>query len=361
MKLKDKKIDLELLERSVSPLLAWYAEGHRELPWRKNKNPYHIWVSEIMLQQTRVEAVKPYYKRFMEAFPDVSDLANADDERLLKYWEGLGYYSRIRNMKKAATIVHNEYNGKMPKKYEELLRLPGIGSYTAGAIASIAYGEPVPAVDGNVFRILSRLREDERNISMQATRKEIEQELRLIIPSDHAGDFNQALMELGATVCLPTGNPKCDSCPWNELCKAHANNHELNFPKKDKKKDRVIEKYTVLVLKDGNYVALKKRPEKGLLAGMYELPMMEGHLDYREVLENLKAIGLAAIRIEVLESAKHIFTHKEWHMIGYAVYVDELEKMNVSAPEEMLFVLPEETKDKYPIPSAYKAYVKYVG
>lgn len=361
MKLKDNEKNIELLQQGVQPLLAWYAKGHRDLPWRRNKNPYQIWVSEIMLQQTRVEAVKPYYSRFMEAFPDVNALADADDERLLKYWEGLGYYSRIRNMKKAAVIVRDAYNGRMPDTYKALLELPGIGSYTAGAIASIAYGESVPAVDGNVFRILSRLRMDERNVSLQATRKAIEEELRLVIPDKSAGDFNQALMELGATVCLPTGKPRCEACPWEGICRAHAENRELDFPKKDKKKERVVEEYTVLVLKDGNHVALKKRPEKGLLAGMYELPMLKGHLTNQEVLENLKTIGLAAIRIEVLESAKHIFTHKEWHMIGYAVYVDELEKMNLSQSEEVLFVLPEDTEDKYPIPSAFKAYAKYVG
>lgn len=359
---KDASIMREdLLLSCAEPLLKWYQKEHRDLPWRKNKDPYCIWVSEIMLQQTRVEAVKPYYKRFMEAFPTVKELACADEELLLKYWEGLGYYSRVRNMKKAAVMVQEEFNGQMPSTYQELLKLPGIGTYTAGAIASIAFGEAVAAVDGNVFRVLSRLRADGRNISLPETRKSLELELRTTMPKEHPGDFNQALMELGATVCLPTAVPQCTICPWEKICLAHQRNCEQEFPVKDKKKARIIEKYTVLVLKQGDYLALKKRPEKGLLAGMYELPMLEGHLTEKEVLEKLKTLGLAAIRIKVLELSKHVFTHKEWHMIGYVVYLDELEQRKNSLSEEVLFVLPEETKEAYPIPTAFRAYTKYIN
>lgn len=349
-----------LLRNSVGPLLQWYYKGHRELPWRKNKDPYRIWVSEIMLQQTRVEAVKPYYLRFMENFPTVIDLANAEDEKLLKLWEGLGYYSRVKNMKKAAVIVKEEYGGEMPKTSSELCKLPGIGSYTSGAIASIAYGEAVPAVDGNVLRVLSRLRQDERNVSLQVTKKEIEEEILQQMPLEAAGDYNQALMELGATVCLPVGNPKCEICPWNQICLAHKNEKEMNFPVKNRKKKRTVEYYTVLILKDGKHLALRKRPADGLLAGLYEFPMYEGRLEKKEVLEKLKEIGLAAIRIKVLELSKHVFTHKEWHMIGYAVYVDELSMISNTYSDDIIFISPEDIKEKFPVPSAFKAYAKYV-
>lgn len=352
--------DRELLLSAVEPLLAWYRKGHRELPWREDRNPYRIWVSEIMLQQTRVEAVKPYFLRFMEAFPTVEDLAEADDERLLKYWEGLGYYSRIRNMKKAAVIMKNQFQSQMPHSYAELLALPGIGSYTAGAVASIAFGEAVPAVDGNVLRILSRLRMDERNVSVQAVKKAVEQELKTVMPASAPGDFNQAMMELGATVCIPAGAALCENCPWQAVCRAHAHHCEDSYPKKNRKKERTVEEYTVLILKDGSRVALQKRPDRGLLANMYELPMLKGNLTEREVLKELKTMGLAILRIKKLESAKHVFTHKEWHMTGYMVYVDELEKMNFHPSEDFIYVLPEETRERYPIPSAFKAYAKYI-
>lgn len=355
--MKDNMID----DKLITSLLQWYDKEKRVLPWRENKDPYHIWISEIMLQQTRVEAVKPYYYRFLNAFKTVSDLADATDEQLLKYWEGLGYYSRVRNMKKAAVIIKNQYQGVMPRSYRELLALPGIGSYTAGAIASIAYGEAVPAVDGNVLRILSRVRMDERNISKQATRKDIEQELLPCLPGERTGDFNQALMDLGAMVCVPVGLPHCESCPLEKSCLAHRNACEPEFPQKDRKKPRKIEKYTVLILKDGRSLAVRKRKEKGLLAGMYEFPMFEGYLNRDEVVKKLKMMGLEAIRIKMLEKSKHVFTHKEWHMLGYAVYVDELAKMEGEYSEELLFIQPEETKDKYPIPSAFRAYARYIN
>lgn len=350
----------KILEEIVKPLLDWYDSGHRMLPWRENKNAYRIWVSEIMLQQTRVEAVKPYFARFMEKFPDIADLANAQDELLLKYWEGLGYYSRVRNMKKAAVMIMQEYDGKMPDKRDELLKLPGIGSYTAGAIASIAFDRAVPAVDGNVLRILSRVRMDADNISEPAVKKRVEQELTEIMPKDRPGDFNQAMMELGAVVCVPNGAAKCEQCPWSHLCRAKAQGRVTEYPVKEKKKERKIELKTVLVIKDGETVAIHKRPPKGLLAGMYELPMLEGHLKEKEVIGRLKDIGLMPLRIEYLGEAKHIFTHKEWHMIGYAVRVDELEKM-AQNEQKLIFVKPQETQEHYPIPAAFGAFTAHIN
>lgn len=346
-----------LLEEISQPLLSWYDKGHRNLPWRENKSAYRIWVSEIMLQQTRVEAVKPYFLRFMEAFPDINALANANDERLLKYWEGLGYYSRVRNMKKAAAIAVEEYAGVLPDTYELLIKLPGIGSYTAGAIASIAYNEPIPAVDGNVLRIISRLRMDDEDIMLPAVKKKVEKELLPVMPKDRPGDFNQALMELGATVCIPNGQAKCGECPWNSLCKAKKHNCIADYPKKTAKKKRTIEQKTVLILKDGENVAIHKRASKGLLAGMYELPMLEGSLKENEVLERLNNMGIHALHIKMLESAVHIFSHKEWHMTGYAVRMDELMSRQ---DNDFLFIHPKETEEKYPIPAAFATYVKYL-
>ena len=350
-----------LLERIADPLLAWYDEGHRRLPWREDKNPYRIWVSEIMLQQTRVEAVIPYFNRFMEVFPDVSALAGADEDLLLKNWEGLGYYSRARNLKKAAMTVMEEYGGQMPDTWEELQTLSGIGSYTAGAIASIAFHRAVPAVDGNVLRILSRLRMDDAYITQQAVKKRVEEELLAVMPPDRPGDFNQALMELGATVCIPNGEPKCGICPWKDFCLAREHNCIDDYPKKEKKKGRKTEPKTVLVLKHREDVAIHKRPQKGLLAGLYELPNLEGHLSEEEVIGRLREKGLSPIRIERLPDAVHVFSHKEWHMVAYAVRIDELTEKNTDTKEEYLFIHPKETEARYPIPSAFSAYAEYLN
>ena len=348
-------VKLTKIEEASEPLLAWYDKGRRILPWREDATPYHVWISEIMLQQTRVEAVKPYYDRFMKALPDIRHLADADEEELLKLWEGLGYYNRVRNLKKTAKIIMEEYGGMMPEEFEKLIKLPGIGSYTAGAVSSIAYGQKAPAVDGNVLRVLARLSGDGRDILRQSVRRDIEQELYLSMPKERPGDFNQALMELGAMVCIPAGAPHCGGCPWEKLCTAHIQHRELDFPYKTPKKPRKIEEKTVLVIRDASRAALNKRPKSGLLAGMYEFPSLEGHLSERQVLDFLKEEGLSVLRIEPLSPSKHIFTHKEWHMIGYAVKVDELaEKKNQSG---MIFAEPEDVKEKYPVPSAYSAYL----
>lgn len=349
-------VRLSQLEIVAQPLIDWYQAGRRTLPWREDATPYHVWVSEIMLQQTRVEAVKPYYDRFMKELPDIAHLANAGEEELLKLWEGLGYYNRVRNLKRSAQMIMEKYDGVMPDDYKELLTLPGIGSYTAGAISSIAYGKREPAVDGNVLRVLSRLRGDNRDIAQQAVRSMVEEEVRLCMPLEAPGDFNQALMELGATVCVPNGMPRCTDCPWQNICEAHLQKRELEYPYKTPKKSRTIEAKTVLILRDENKAALMKRPDEGLLAGMYEFPCLEGHLTSRQVLNYLKKQGFSVLKIEPLKSSKHIFTHKEWHMIGYAVRVDELaERKNEN---QMIFVEFEQARDKYPIPSAYNAYFK---
>ncbi len=352
---------LDSLDRIAAPLLAWYDSGRRILPWREEPTPYHVWLSEIMLQQTRVEAVRPYYDRFLQALPDIESLAAADEEKLLKLWEGLGYYNRARNLKKAAQILVSEYGGRMPDDYEIILSLPGIGSYTAGAISSIAFGKAYPAVDGNVLRILARLRTDERDILQAGVKKSVEEELADVMPKDRPGDFNQALMELGAMVCIPNGAPKCDVCPWKELCRARAQGITGEFPKKAGKKPRSIEKKTILVIQDAERVALRKRPEKGLLAGLYEFPSMEGNCEEERVLAYLRELGLLPLRIRALPPAKHVFTHKEWHMTGFLIRVDELaDRGGRQEGEGLIFVDPKETRTNYPIPSAFAAYAEQV-
>ena len=358
------RVDVYLEEREAvaaslaEPLLQYYDAHRRILPWREEPTAYRVWVSEIMLQQTRVEAVKPYFARFMEALPDIKSLAGASEEQLLKLWEGLGYYSRVRNLGKAARQVMTDYHGEMPSEVSELLKLPGIGSYTAGAISSIAYGKVAPAVDGNVLRVMSRIFRDDRDVLSAQVKKDWEGLLIRTMSKERPGDFNQAMMEIGAMVCVPNGAPKCEVCPLKEVCQAHLCGEELQYPYKAPKKQRVIEKHTILILRDENKTVLVKRPAKGLLAGMYEFPVMEGHVAENEVINYLKERGLHTIWITPLEDAKHIFSHKEWHMKGYMIRVDELSRGET--PADWLFVEPKETKDSYPIPTAYAKYMKYL-
>ncbi len=346
---------MEQLKDIVDPLLAWFEGNARVLPWRDRPTPYRVWVSEIMLQQTRVEAVKPYFTRFMEELPDVAALAACGEDRLLKLWEGLGYYNRVRNMQAAARTVMEEYGGRLPADVDALRKLKGIGSYTAGAIASLAFGIPVPAVDGNVMRVMSRLTASEEDISQPAVRKRTEEAIRDILPPKHVSAFNQALMELGAMVCVPNGTAKCGECPLKGLCRARELDIVMELPKKAAAKPRKIEKRTVLVIRDGDRVAIHKRAKKGLLAGLYELPNVEGWLTDREVLALLKEKQLAPLRIQKLQEAKHIFSHIEWHMAGYLVSVEEPGEQG-----EYLFVEPARTEREYPVPAAFAAYARYM-
>lgn len=362
-------IDNYDLNQLIHPLQAWFQGNARVLPWRENPIAYYVWISEIMLQQTRVEAVKPYFDRFIRELPDVKALAECPEDKLLKLWEGLGYYNRVRNLKIAANQILDEYDGVIPSDYVELLKLKGIGNYTAGAIASIAYGKPVPAVDGNVLRVISRVTADDSDIMKQSVRTHMEEKLlelmnsttevtNKVIPSI----FNQALMELGATVCLPNGAPRCEVCPWHDLCEARKQNRIAELPVKSKAKARRIEEKTVFIVKDGERLALHKRPKKGLLAGLYELPNAEGHMTEEEVLHYIKGKGYAPIRIQPVGDAKHIFSHVEWHMKGYVVFLQASEyEANAKQVSEWIFVDVEETKDNYAIPSAFVKYTEYLN
>ena len=346
-----------MLNEIVRPLISWYRQNKRILPWRDQKNAYYTWVSEIMLQQTRVEAVKPYFLRFIGELPDVKALAECPEEKLMKLWEGLGYYNRVRNMQTAAQTVVSEYSGILSASYDELLALKGIGSYTAGAIASIAYDIPVPAVDGNVLRVFSRITEDRQDIMKQSVRRQVEEKLLGIMPKDAPGDFNQALMELGAVVCVPNGPARCTECPVAAFCRAYHHGTVDELPVKAPKKKRTIENRTVLVIQDGERTAIHKRPQEGLLAGLYELPNVEGHLSMDEALQKVKEMNLEPLHIETLPEAKHIFSHIEWRMTGYRIRVSSLEERKESS---FIFTEKKQSEKQYAIPSAFRAYIKYM-
>ncbi len=347
-----------LTPAAVERLLTWYRAGHRDLPWRRTKDPYRIWLSEIMLQQTRVEAVKPYYAAFLEVCPTVKALAALPEERLMKLWEGLGYYSRARNLKKAAQAVSERYGGEMPRSYEELLTLPGIGSYTAGAIASIAYDVRVPAVDGNVLRVLTRLCNDPSDISLEETKKAFRAALCPVIPTS-AGDFTQAMIELGAMVCVPNGAPQCDRCPLSGDCSARTAGTAELLPVRAPKKERRVEERTVLLIRDGNRTVLCRRPSRGLLAGLYELPNVSGWLSEKEVPERIRSFGFEPLQVSHLEDAKHIFTHIEWRMIAFAVRIAP-DFDGVCGEPGMLLIPNDVLHAEYAIPSAFSAYTKYL-
>lgn len=342
--------------KMVPYLLQWFEYNARILAWRENPKPYYVWVSEIMLQQTRVEAVKGYFDRFVTALPDIAALSNADEERLLKLWEGLGYYSRVRNLKKAAELIMREYNGELPADYDKLLALPGIGSYTAGAIASIAFGIPVPVIDGNVLRVTKRIAGSFDDISKDGVKKELWQDLYNIIPKEQPGAFNQALMELGAVICLPNGKPLCEQCPVMHLCRAFHEDLIAELPVKPAKKERRIEERTILLIEYQEKYAIRKRPDTGLLAKLWELPGLPGNLSPKELTGFLKELGVSDLEIKPMGKAKHIFSHVEWHMLGYHIKLKE-----ESHREELRSLIGrwanrEEINETYSIPNAFSAY-----
>lgn len=329
-------------------LIQWYDQSKRILPWRDNPNPYHVWISEIMLQQTRVETVIPYFNRFIQELPTIEDLSKADDDKLNKLWEGLGYYSRVRNLKKAAIKVVDDFNGVLPSTQKELESLPGIGPYTSGAVLSIAFNKKYSAVDGNVLRVFSRLLEIRDNIKDVAVKKRIKSYVESILPDQRIGDFNQGLMEIGATVCLPNGKPICSTCPFSKVCKAYNNKVVDIIPVKQVKKKQRIEDVTVFVLQYQNLYAIEKRPDKGLLASLYQYPNIYGHPDIEEVKKLY-----STEQVEELQSGKHVFSHIIWQLKGYSVKVDE--KL-----DDYIWVTKEDIINQYSIPTAFKLYTKHI-
>ena len=337
----------ERIQSCISPLLKWFIQNRRMFPWRQDKDPYHVWVSEIMLQQTRIEAAKEYYIRFMKELPDVQSLCDASQEKLLKLWEGLGYYSRAKNLHKAAKAIVEQYSGHFPDHYRDLLKLSGIGEYTAGAIASICFGEKVPAVDGNVLRVLSRILGSDKNVLLPEVKKEMTALLCAVMPEE-AGDFNEALMELGETVCLPNGAPDCDHCPLQKFCIAYEKDLTKELPVRIKKQTRTTEYMTVLlIVSSQGHIALEKRTEKGLLSGMYQLPNLSGRAEIDSIAVILEQWHLKVLSIEELGEAKHIFTHKEWRMKGVRVVTE-------NESECFLWASKEDLHEKYPLPTAFR-------
>jgi len=314
---------LTTLSEIVPPLLAWYRANARDLPWRKTRDPYRVWVSEIMLQQTRVAAVLGYYQRFLSAFPSVEALAHAPEERLMKLWEGLGYYSRARNLQSAARTVATDFGGEFPDTYEGLLALPGVGDYTASAVASASFGRREPAVDGNVLRVFTRLTDCHGDIADPKTKKSIREQIEPIMPiePEDIRVFNQAFMELGAVVCVPGGPPKCDVCPLADSCLGRRLGTAESLPVKAAKKARRVEEKTVFLFSRSGKIALRKRPSDGLLAGLWEFPNADGTLD--EAAAGAQSIlwGLTPSAWNQRLTAKHIFSHVEWHMTGYVLEV----------------------------------------
>ena len=336
------------LNRLPSLLLPWYYDNRRDLPWRKDREPYHIWISEIMLQQTRVEAVKGYYERFLSVLPTVEALADCDDELLHKLWEGLGYYSRVRNLKKAAIVIMDQCNGKFPETHEEILKLPGIGPYTAGAICSIAYNLPTPAVDGNVLRVFSRLLNDRSPIDLPETKKAVTQALAEIYPKE-AGEFTQALMELGATVCGPNRAPDCENCPCKCICQGYQHGTADTLPVKAPKKAKRQEDRTVFILSCGGRYALEKRPSTGLLAGLWQFPNTESQLDILQALETIRSMGLQPREIIREVERKHIFTHIQWNMKG--IYLEV-----AACCGNFRWFTPEEIRTQAALPTAFRQF-----
>jgi len=358
--------------KSISDdLLAWYDQCRRRLPWREEPTPYHVWISEIMLQQTRVETVKGYYRRFIEALPDIDALAAADEDKCNKLWEGLGYYSRVRNLHKAAVIVMEQYDGELPSDPEELIRLPGIGAYTCAAIASIAFGRQMPAVDGNLLRIFARMTGYAGIIKTEEAKNDAALWLKTRmcesqVSASRPGDFNQALMDLGSAVCMPNSAPHCNDCPWSPACRTwemirsgQADPEDLPFPVMPPGKKRKIEKKTIFLIRWNERIVLRRRPETGMLAGLYEFPGEEGHLGVKAAVEEMRKAGFLPLRIRRLEDAKHIFTHKEWHMRAYEIMADE----TIGFPDghqELLTANADDISKVYPIPSAFEKYRAYV-
>ena len=341
-------MEMNILEKLPQVLLPWYRENKRDLPWRRDKEPYHVWLSEIMLQQTRVEAVKGYYARFLDVLPTISHLAACDDDLLHKLWEGLGYYSRVRNLKKAAVKIMEEHDGIFPGEYEAIRALPGIGDYTAGAVSSICFDRKTPAVDGNVLRVVSRILEDVTPIDLPAQKKKVNDLLKAVYPEE-AGEFTQALMELGATLCGPNWKPRCGECPCRDFCGGAIHGTAEQFPVKSPKKEKRVEEKTVFIFScDGRY-ALRKRPEEGLLAGLWEFPNVPSKLDTEAALAQAEAFGLRPREIRRQAERKHIFTHIRWEMRG--IYLEVAEPAG-----DFTWLTAQEIEEQAALPTAFRQF-----
>ena len=338
----------DVFKKLPAALLPWYQQNKRDLPWRQNREPYHVWLSEIMLQQTRVEAVKGYYDRFLSALPTIEALSSCDDELLHKLWEGLGYYSRVRNLKKAAILIMERHEGVFPEAYDQIRALPGIGDYTAGAISSICFDKPRAAVDGNVLRVVSRLTENDTPIDLPARKKEVTAELEAVYP-EQAGAFTQALMELGATLCGPNWEPRCAQCPCHSFCQGALHGSAAHYPVKLPKKEKRVEERTVFILSCDGHYAVEKRPESGLLAGLWQFPNVSGKLEMAHALETAQQMGLHPREITKQIERKHIFTHIVWKMRG--IYLEVAEETG-----GFCWMTPQQINEEAALPTAFRQF-----
>ncbi len=339
------------MNECMEHIQKWYKENKRDLPWRKDKDPYHVWISEIMLQQTRIEAVKSYYVKFMKELPTISALAQVKEEKLLKLWEGLGYYHRARNLKKAAIMIEKEYH-HFPNNYQELLKLPGIGEYTASAIASICFGEKQVTIDGNVLRVYARFYNDFSNIDLDSTRKKVKEFLLSILP-ENSGEFNESLMELGETVCLPNGMPLCQQCPLKDKCLAYQNKTYQQLPVKTPKKEKKEENYTVLLLKYQDTVAILQRKEKELLGNLFLFPMLDGKKNKEQIKAYCQKENLCYRKIKKSIERKHVFTHLQWNLSSYIIELQTLPQK-----ENWFWEKVSTIKNEYAIPTAHQVFLK---
>lgn len=342
------KTNDSIYKQLPNALLLWYKQNARKLPWRQDTEPYHIWLSEIMLQQTRVEAARAYYLRFLEQLPNISALAEASESQLLKLWEGLGYYNRARNLQKAARVIETQYHGCFPNQYEDIRALPGIGPYTAGAIASICFNQPYAAVDGNVLRIITRMTENNAPIDRMQTKNKIAAQLEKVYPKNNCGQFTQALMELGATVCTPK-SPKCAECPARDFCRAYANGTMLQYPVKQPKKDKRLEERTVFLLQYEDRYALTKRTERGLLSGLWQLPNVLGKMDVNQALHSADTFGVQPVELYTQMHRVHIFTHIKWQMTCYHI-------LCAQKTSDFVWATAQEIQMTYALPTAFRMF-----
>lgn len=340
-----------IYKKLPNTLLPWYKQNARALPWRQDTQPYHVWISEIMLQQTRVEAVWTYYLRFLEQLPDIHALAEAPESQLFKLWEGLGYYNRARNLQKAARVIETQYNGHFPTQYEDIRALPGIGPYTAGAIASICFNQPYAAVDGNVLRIITRMTENDAPIDCMQTKTEIAAQLEKVYPQNDCGQFTQALMELGATVCTPK-SPKCTVCPASDFCRAYAHGTVLLYPFKQPKKDKRFEERTVFLLQYEDKYAITKRTESGLLSGLWQLPNVPRKMDAHQAWHTADTFGVQPMELYQQLHRNHIFTHIKWQMTCYHIRC-------AHAPSDFTWATAQEIQSTYALPTAFRMFFEF--
>lgn len=348
--MEKRKSEAEIYAALPKKLLPWYRANRRDVPWRRDREPYHVLVSEIMLQQTRVETVRGYYLRFLERLPTVRDLADCPEDELLKLWEGLGYYSRVRNLQKAARAVVDDHGGVFPDTYDELLKLPGVGPYTAGAIASICFERACAAVDGNVLRVTARVTGSDAPIDQAQTKKAVAARLEEIYPKGACGDFTQALMELGAMVCTPR-SPDCANCPMGELCVARAENLTATLPVKSPKKEKRVEQRTVFLLRCGERIALCRRADGGLLSGLWQLPNVGGELDTKGALEQVQNFGITPDALHRRMDRVHIFTHIRWEMTCYEISCRD-------TGGEFEWVPLEKVREQYALPTAFRMFLE---